>query len=418
MSKTYKAELTITPAMAEKSKGGVIYYFCHIHSKMSGKIIIQNADGTPYNSTTNELPLYPTMAISGVDRTCGCTGLETYNGGGADQCDDRFLCGSLDTNFEKCMQAIDCQMKSEMLSYTSADLSDKVAVFMQQMIPHHHNAVSMSKILLQMVPAADIDAAMEDNALTDILYNIISEQNYQIHQFRNYLGAAGLLPGESAGSCYNPQTHGVTCNVPESSCTGYYYAPGYVSSMSQCCHCKASCALLNSSCSYYDDPATTTVAAGAGVDSAEGTTVSGEFKVEGVDWNTLSNDETLKSAFKDKCAAQIASSAGNGISAEHVTVTLSEGSVKVAYVIAVPAGIEASSLEDNLAADNEAGTFLTELAAAITSISGIDTAITGSLGVSGFAVDEEEESPSDDASRCGICFLIALILAGLIGLHQ
>merc|ERR1711904_498730 len=91
------------------------------------------------------------------------------------------------------MQAIDCQMKSEMLAYTSADLSDKVAVFMQQMIPHHLNAVSMSKILMQMVPAADIDAAMDENGLTDILYSIINEQSYQIHQFRNYLAAAGLL---------------------------------------------------------------------------------------------------------------------------------------------------------------------------------------------------------------------------------
>merc|ERR1719387_648663 len=202
-----------------------------------------------------------------------------------------------------------------------------------------------------MVPAADIDAAMEDNGLTDILYNIISEQNYQIHQFRNYLGAAGLLPGESAGSCYNPQTHGVTCNVPESSCTGYYYAPGYVSSMSQCCHCKASCAVLSSSCSYYDDnlegsttttfldmdttavAGGTTAAAGGTTAAAGGTTetVSGSFTISGVSFADVTADTQVEADFKSACASAIAARAGSGVEASMVSVTLAEGSVAVSF---------------------------------------------------------------------------------------
>ena len=45
-SKKYSVELTITQAMADRSHAGVLYYFCHIHSKMSGRIILKNADGS------------------------------------------------------------------------------------------------------------------------------------------------------------------------------------------------------------------------------------------------------------------------------------------------------------------------------------------------------------------------------------
>jgi hypothetical protein len=219
---------------------------------MSGKIIIQNADGTPYtNTSSTEQFLYAASPVSAVDRTCGCTGLDAYAGTGSMQCNERFLCGTLDTDFEKCMQAIDCKMKTDMKCLMSADNADKVAVFMQQMIPHHINAINMAKILLQLVPAADIGADLED-----ILYNIINVQGFQVHQFRNYLGEANMLSplGESAGSCYDMTTHVVTCNVPASGCSSYWYPPGYVSSNSGCCHCQASCVSVSDTCDYYDTP--------------------------------------------------------------------------------------------------------------------------------------------------------------------
>jgi len=195
-SKKYSAELTITQAMADRSHAGVIYYFCHIHSKMSGRIILKNADGSNVTQATGlplsnlqELPLYPPDSPSGVDQTCGTFGVEPFAGGGARQCNERFLCGDLDTTFERCMQAIDCKMKEEMSSHTSVDQEDKVALFMQQMIPHHANAVNMAKILLKHVDGAMIDLAM----FTDMLNDMINVQNFQIHQFRNYLGTVGQL---------------------------------------------------------------------------------------------------------------------------------------------------------------------------------------------------------------------------------
>jgi uncharacterized protein (DUF305 family)/plastocyanin len=194
--KNYTVELTITQAMADRSHGGVIYYFCHIHSKMSGKIIIQNADGSAVtkadgSALANPTPqtLYAPHQNDGVDRTCGTYDSASYIGAGANACDKRFVCGSLDTTFEKCFQAIDCKMNKDMRSATTADLSNKAAVFMQQMIPHHVNAVNMARIMLKHVPEATLTSA----TMLDIMYRIVNAQNYEIHEFRNYLGEHGFL---------------------------------------------------------------------------------------------------------------------------------------------------------------------------------------------------------------------------------
>jgi len=60
---------------------------------------------------------------------------------------------------------------------------------MQQMIPHHQNAVNMAKILLKSVSSQKITEAIDEDGLTHMLHTIIAAQNYQIHQFRGYLGA-------------------------------------------------------------------------------------------------------------------------------------------------------------------------------------------------------------------------------------
>merc|ERR1711985_209018 len=59
----------------------------------------------------------------------------------------------------------------------------------------------------------------------------------------------------SKGSCYNAKgDHSVECNVAEADCGGSYYAAGFVSSRSGCCHCKASCPMVSDKCTYYDAP--------------------------------------------------------------------------------------------------------------------------------------------------------------------
>merc|ERR1711907_440571 len=66
--------------------------------------------------------------------------------------------------------------------------TDMVVAFMQQMIPHHQNAVEQAKIVLKFA-LADIQA-VED--MEDIVHSIINVQNYQINQFKNYLGAKAI----------------------------------------------------------------------------------------------------------------------------------------------------------------------------------------------------------------------------------
>ena len=191
-AKKYTVALTVTQAVADASNGGVLYYFCHIHSKMSGKIQLLNADGSKYTNSKPEKSLYDAPTIDVVDHTCGTTGMGKYAGGGSDVCSERFLCGALDSTFEKCLQAVDCSMNKEMNAEAQADPADAaglIAHFMQQMIPHHENAVNMAKTLLKLEAPAAITAAMDEDALTGILWNIINVQNFQIHNFRNYLNA-------------------------------------------------------------------------------------------------------------------------------------------------------------------------------------------------------------------------------------
>ena len=107
IKKSYRAELTITQAIADASHGGVIYYFCHIHSKMSGKIIIHKVDGSHYYPAANplELALYSPVIQSSFDTTCGTTGVVDYSDAhGTKACAERFVPGAIDTAFDHCLQ--------------------------------------------------------------------------------------------------------------------------------------------------------------------------------------------------------------------------------------------------------------------------------------------------------------------------
>ena len=195
---------------------------------MSGKIRILSSDGSSLNTSAlnnpDELTLYSPTTRSGVDLTCGTTDLEEYAGGGDHECDEAYLCGDLDTTWEKCMQAIDCKMATQMKSMTIADSTDPVATFCQQMIPHHMNAVNMAKMLLKQVPRSEIEDAMDDGELTNILFGIINVQRFQVHQLRNYLGSVGYYQTTAAtasttmsdlddGLDESSGAHGLTSNM-------------------------------------------------------------------------------------------------------------------------------------------------------------------------------------------------------------
>ena len=213
MAHKYTAELTITQAVAGRSHGGVIYYFCHIHSKMSGRIVINNVDGSRYSPPLNptELSLYSPVVRSAIDATCGTTGVAPYTYGQSMACSGSFLCGDLDTGvteprFGQCLQGVDCAMNKGMFGQSTPDHLSPVVTFMEQMIPHHLNAVNMAKLLMKTDP----DSVAATDGLEDILWDIVNVQSYQVHQFRNYLEAetgnagnasddSGLSAGALAG---------------------------------------------------------------------------------------------------------------------------------------------------------------------------------------------------------------------------
>ena len=65
---------------------------------------------------------------------------------------------------------------------------------------------------------------------------------------------SGCTSCASQGSCYDMTSHEISCDVPETSCSSpnMWYAPGYVSSRSGCCHCRASCKEPADNCTYSD----------------------------------------------------------------------------------------------------------------------------------------------------------------------
>jgi len=208
---SFRVELDITQELADKSHGGVIFYFCRIHSKMSGRIIIRNADGTQATGKPGQDSpvLYTPPKMVSFDTECGTWGLGPYEPGVGDlACDDvKFLCGDMNTLFERCVQAMDCAMHHEMRTMDYKLHRDPVATFMHQMIPHHMNAVNMGRLILKTTDAETLQAS----GLEDVVYSVINAQMYQIHFFRKYL-ATSALTGYKYDD-FNDPLHGPHCDA-------------------------------------------------------------------------------------------------------------------------------------------------------------------------------------------------------------
>uniref|UniRef100_A0A7S0ZAP7 DUF305 domain-containing protein n=1 Tax=Timspurckia oligopyrenoides TaxID=708627 RepID=A0A7S0ZAP7_9RHOD len=114
--------------------------------------------------------------------------------------------------FGECMSALDCAMHEEMRT-TQSD--DNRVTFVDQMIPHHLNAVNMAKALLK-ANAEDLD-----EEFTNLLWEIINTQNMQVTYMRKFLESQGLRDGDhicGENMCQSHDTDGATV-TPESSPT-------------------------------------------------------------------------------------------------------------------------------------------------------------------------------------------------------
>ena len=209
LQRKYTVELKITDEIAREAAnhGGVLYYFCHVHSKMSGKLRItgnyqkdgsayqrkSSYDGSAYEPHGEELNEYVPHTADAFDTMCGTYEASPYKEESGQCAGAQFLCNPADTVFERCMHAIDCKMQTEMTIKGHDTHHDPIAIFMQQMIPHHTNAVNMARVMLT---TTDVRS---DEFGNNLMYEIINNQNAQIHAMRNYLSDRGhaLPPGAS-----------------------------------------------------------------------------------------------------------------------------------------------------------------------------------------------------------------------------
>jgi hypothetical protein len=177
-----------------------IFYFCHVHSLMSGRIKLLK-DNEPLQPLL-DLPEidYVHAAPSEYDATCGTFGLDDWQLPHP-QCPERFVCNVPSNNpeleqFSDCIDSMNCHMFAGMT--TGVKSEDEVALFMHQMIPHHQNAVNMAKALLKAnkVQCDNLEEETDDCIMKTILLEIVNTQNHQIQLMQALLDSYGFLPAD------------------------------------------------------------------------------------------------------------------------------------------------------------------------------------------------------------------------------
>ena len=166
----------------------IFYYFCHIHSGMSAQI--QVVDPSP---DANELVPGPLTSfdpetyyppIDEFDMECGTSAISEYHTDQDTLCPNQeFMCFGDPTTFNVCFEATNCKMNHDMRLEAN---DNNIATFMTQMIAHHEQAVSQSRVTLKHA-MGDVGADDEDTDLEGLLYSIINVQNQQIQVMQAWL---------------------------------------------------------------------------------------------------------------------------------------------------------------------------------------------------------------------------------------
>jgi len=159
-----------------------IFYFCHIHNLMSGRIKWVDSSGNVLQEeNTPEIP-YEYEVASDFDQDCGTYGISDYQLPHP-ECPAEFVCDS-DDGFSQCIDAMNCRMTAGMT--TNASAGTAAALFIHMMIPHHRNAVNMAKALMYSDELECEDYASEepDCVLKQIAMEIVAVQNHQIQNMQ------------------------------------------------------------------------------------------------------------------------------------------------------------------------------------------------------------------------------------------
>ncbi|KAL7517942.1 hypothetical protein ACHAWX_002815 [Stephanocyclus meneghinianus] len=179
-----------------------IFYFCHVHQYMAGRIKLLKNGARIQEEDTPELG-YEYDTPSGHDIDCGTYGLNDFQLP-HDECPERFVCDADSERvelqqFSKCIDSMNCAMLAGMTSSVSGS-ADETSLFIHQMIPHHQNAVNMAKALIKTGTLQCDDLTDEESeqaadcAMEVILRSIITGQNAQIQAMRGILKAKNFPP--------------------------------------------------------------------------------------------------------------------------------------------------------------------------------------------------------------------------------
>ena len=168
-----------------------LFYFCHIHEFMSGRIKLLSG-GQPINQA-KEPPLgYGYDTPGEFDKQCGTYALDEFTLPHP-ECPSHFVCGAEKVGgdleaFSDCIDAMNCHMIAGMTTGVEKAQSE-MALFVHQMIPHHQNAVNMAKALLKTnkLQCEDLTQETPDCVMEVILREIVNGQNHQIQLMRGYL---------------------------------------------------------------------------------------------------------------------------------------------------------------------------------------------------------------------------------------
>jgi len=181
-----------------------IFYFCHIHQYMSGRIKIIGKDGMKVSAADSPVLGFDYDTPSAYDMECGTHGTAEYQLPN-NMCPNKFVCDVPSDNiglkkFAGCIESMDCAMVNGMTNYVKSE--SEIALFIHQMIPHHQNAVNMAKALLK-TEAMMCDDITDENShcvMEEVARSIMNKQNYQIQQMRGVLAAMNYKD-EDTESC-------------------------------------------------------------------------------------------------------------------------------------------------------------------------------------------------------------------------
>jgi len=174
-----------------------IFYFCHIHQYMTGRIKFVDEIGQVITKANSPTIDYEYDEPSDHDVGCGTFGTGDFTLPN-NQCPEKFVCGAdADSEtpvhkFAQCINSMNCAMTAGMTTGLPGD--SVLALFNHQMIPHHQNAVNMCKAMLVSGEAECADITDEEDvkcAMRVLCYEIINQQNSQIQAMKGFLDNLG-----------------------------------------------------------------------------------------------------------------------------------------------------------------------------------------------------------------------------------